>query len=86
VEQELESDGTTSTVTKAWTYDADQRLTSESVTVSGSVNYNSFVDTYTLDLVGNRIGRVAAVRTPHLCEGPGCGVPVAESSKPQPAG
>jgi RHS repeat-associated protein len=56
-EQELESDNTTSTVTKAWTYDADQRLTQEAVTVSGSVNYASYTDTYTMDLVGNRLAK-----------------------------
>jgi RHS repeat-associated protein len=56
-EKELESDGTTSTVTKTWTYDNLQRLTQEAVSVSGSVNYASYTDTYTMDLVGNRVAK-----------------------------
>jgi RHS repeat-associated protein len=52
-EQQLESDTTTSTVTKIWTYDALQRLTQEQVT--SSISANSYTDTYTMDLVGNRL-------------------------------
>jgi RHS repeat-associated protein len=55
-EQQLESDGTTSTVTKTWTYDAFQRLTQEAVT--SSISANSYTDTYTMDLVGNRLTKV----------------------------
>jgi RHS repeat-associated protein len=52
-EKELESDGSTSTVNKAWTYDALQRLTQEQVT--SSITANSYTDNYTYDLVGNRL-------------------------------
>jgi RHS repeat-associated protein len=54
-EHELEADGSTSTVTKTWSYDALQRLTQEAVTVSGAVAYSSYTDTYTFDVVGNRL-------------------------------
>src|SRR5262249_41029034 len=54
-EQEQEANNGTSTVTKVWTYDTDQRLTQEAVTVTGATGYNSYVDTYTLDPVGNRV-------------------------------
>src|SRR5262249_24943612 len=52
-EKQLESDGTTSTVTKTWTYDALQRVTQEAIT--SSISGNSYTDNYTLDLVGNRL-------------------------------
>jgi RHS repeat-associated protein len=52
-EHQLEADGSTSTVTKIWTYDALQRLTQEAVT--SSISANSYTDNYTMDLVGNRL-------------------------------
>jgi RHS repeat-associated protein len=52
-EQELEADGTTSTITKVWSYDALQRLTQEQVT--STILTNSYTDTYSFDLVGNRL-------------------------------
>jgi RHS repeat-associated protein len=56
-ETQLEANGTTSTVAKVWTYDDDQRLTQEAVTVTGSPGYASYTDTYTMDLVGNRTAK-----------------------------
>src|SRR5205085_1153532 len=51
-EQQKESDGSTSTTTKTWGYDNLMRLTSEAVT--SSISANSYTDTYSYDLVGNR--------------------------------
>jgi uncharacterized delta-60 repeat protein len=52
-ESELQSDGSTETISSAWSYDALDRLTSESVT--SNVSAHSFNDSYTYDLVGNRL-------------------------------
>jgi RHS repeat-associated protein len=57
-EHQLESDNSTSTVTKIWTYDALQRLTQEAVT--SSISANSYTDSYTMDLVGNRLTKTHA--------------------------
>src|SRR5262249_11843027 len=56
-EQQLEADGTYSIVTKTWTYDALERLTQESVTVTGSPGYSGYTDAYTFDLGGNRLAK-----------------------------
>ena len=54
-EQQLEVDGTYSTVTKTWTYDALQRLTKEAYTTTISPSTNNYTSTYTFDVVGNRL-------------------------------
>lgn len=62
----LEADGlrtgvteteSTGTVSKVWSYDALQRLTQEAVTVTGTPGYSSYTDTYSFDIVGNRLGK-----------------------------
>jgi len=58
-EHQLESDGTTSTTTKTWSYDNLQRLTGE--TVVSSISGNSYTDTYSYDLVGNRLSKTDVV-------------------------
>src|SRR5260370_36974298 len=55
-EHQLESDGTTSTTTKTWTYDNLMRLTGEAV--MSSISANSYTDTYSYDLVGNRLSKI----------------------------
>jgi YD repeat-containing protein len=52
-ETELQSDGSTETISSTWSYDALDRLTGE--TVTNSVSSQSFSDSYTYDLVGNRL-------------------------------
>jgi YD repeat-containing protein len=54
-EQQKESDGSTSTTTKTWTYDNLLRLIGEAV--SSSISANSYTDTYSYDLVGNRLSK-----------------------------
>jgi RHS repeat-associated protein len=54
-EQQLQTDGTYSTVTKTWTYDALQRLMQEQVV--SSIAGKSYTDTYAFDLVGNRLSK-----------------------------
>jgi RHS repeat-associated protein len=54
-EQQLEADGTYSTVTTTWTYDALQRLTQENST--STISGNTFNDQYVYDLVGNRLSK-----------------------------
>lgn len=51
-EQQLEADGTYSTVTKTWTYDALQRLTEENYV--STISANNYDDQYIYDIVGNR--------------------------------
>jgi hypothetical protein len=60
-EQQKESDGSTSTTTKAWTYDNLMRLTGEAVT--STISANSYTDTYSYDLVGNRLSKTDVVGT-----------------------
>jgi YD repeat-containing protein len=54
-EQELEANGSYSTVSKGWTYDALDRLTQEYSSASGVLAPQSYVTQYTFDLVGNRL-------------------------------
>src|SRR6266851_8953393 len=54
-EQQKESDGSTSTTTKTWTYDNLMRLTGEAVSSTNSGQ--SYTDTYSYDLVGNRLSK-----------------------------
>jgi RHS repeat-associated protein len=51
----LESNGSYSTVSKGWTYDALDRLTQEYSSASGVLAPLSYVTQYTFDLVGNRL-------------------------------
>src|SRR5207245_2565671 len=48
-------DGSTSTVTRTWSYDALQRLTQETYTTSVSPATNNYTANYAFDLVGNRL-------------------------------
>jgi RHS repeat-associated protein len=57
-ENQLETDGSTSTVTKTWTYDGLRRLTQEAVT--SSITANNYTDNYSFDLVGNRLTKTHA--------------------------
>jgi YD repeat-containing protein len=52
-ETELQSDGSTETISSSWSYDALDRLTGE--TLTNSASGQSFSDSYTYDLVGNRL-------------------------------
>jgi YD repeat-containing protein len=52
-ETELQSDGTTESISTVWTYDALNRLISE--TVTASISSQSYSDTYTYDLASNRM-------------------------------
>jgi RHS repeat-associated protein len=58
-EQQLEVGGSTSTTTKTWTYDNLTRLTGEAVV--SSISANSYTDTYSYDLVGNRLSKTDVV-------------------------
>jgi RHS repeat-associated protein len=60
-EQQLEVGGSTSTTTKTWTYDNLLRLTGEAVV--SSISANSYTDTYSYDLVGNRVSKTHVVGT-----------------------
>ena len=52
-ERQLEADGSYSTVTVGWTYDALKRMTQEAYT--STISSNSYNDQYVYDLVGNRL-------------------------------
>jgi RHS repeat-associated protein len=54
-ELQMQSNGTTETISTVYTYDDLDRLTSETVTNSNSSQ--SFADSYTYDLDGNRVGK-----------------------------
>jgi len=58
-EQQKESDGSTSTTTKTWSYDNLMRLTGE--TVTSTISANSYIDTYSYDLVDNRLSKTDVV-------------------------
>ncbi len=54
-ETQRQTDGTTSTLNYAWGYDADSRLTSESLSATGDAATEDYSDTYSYDLNGNQI-------------------------------
>jgi RHS repeat-associated protein len=56
-----ETDNLPSSVTKTWTYDNLQRLTGEAV--GSNISGQSYTDTYSYDLVGNRVSKSHTVGT-----------------------